>query len=192
MCMLKELIPLAVEAHAHTSYSPKLRGESLIAAYEQMLSDDLTKTDNPNYAEEFKEHLAAWLRERYNCVSPMIAGRSKFNFKRAEKANRAEQKRYEEFERWRKRNLKTEKPIEDKEEKFRKEIIRQCVFIDRINKGFEPGYEKSLFVNSLYRYVKKYSNDEKLLDEALKIIREFNKHSLIVTERHKIFKLKNR
>ena len=53
-------------------------------------------------------------------------------------------------------------------------------------------YEKSLFVNSLYRYVKKYSNDEKLLDEALKIIREFNKHSLIVTERHKIFKLKNR
>lgn len=109
---LDNLKTLAVQSHYGTSFSPEKRGENLINEFEQILSEDLqkikdaTEVQKENYIAKFKSLLTSWLHAKSNCLSTMIAGPSNFPVRRAEKANRSEQNKYEIFTYWRQKAIK--------------------------------------------------------------------------------------
>lgn len=110
----------AVRAHSGTSFVPEQRGEQIKREYVATLRADYRAmaryADTPEklatLAAGFAEYRAgysgkvrAWLGARASCVSTMIAGRSGFNVRRAEKKNRSADKRAEEMSGYRERLL---------------------------------------------------------------------------------------
>jgi hypothetical protein len=111
---------LAQQAHAGTSFSPEKRGRQDREEYARQLEADramlekyattpekqgILEEEFARYREGFKAKYAAWLSAKGRCVSWMIAGRANFPVRRAEKANEAEHRRYEEMAEWRQRAL---------------------------------------------------------------------------------------
>lgn len=100
--LLEKHLQLAIRAHNGTSHSPERRGASYIASYSEELQKEMDEIKSiggdPNeYREKYERLFVSWLSAKSNCLSTMIAGRSGFPVRRAEKANRTEQKRYTEF-----------------------------------------------------------------------------------------------
>lgn len=104
---LEHLIELAYRAHYWTSFTPDKRAESIVNIYSEELDDDMIEITKlsadyaPRYKEKYIQLLSHWLRSKSNCASSMIAGPANFNVQRAEKANRSEENRYNEFRQWR-------------------------------------------------------------------------------------------
>lgn len=101
---------LAMQAHCGTSFSPEVRGKAIIDGFSSHLAqihDDLMKraeTDEDRdfisaemrilksgYASKMNDQLSSQSR----CMSTMIAGPSNFNTRRAEKANRAYENKFD-------------------------------------------------------------------------------------------------
>lgn len=104
-----------------TSWSPEKRGAHMIEEYQGMLAGDwqeikamCEKAGKPEefepqftrYRQGFREKFNSWLYAKSNCISSMIAGPSKFPTRRAEKANRSEDNRYNELKEFRERAFK--------------------------------------------------------------------------------------
>lgn len=107
--ILNHLRDLAVRAHYGTSHSPEKRGETIVREYSEQLEADLSgmpEEHRPEYQAGYERHLRAWLGAKSNCISSMIAGPSNFPIRRAERANRTEEARYNEFTTWREKQLK--------------------------------------------------------------------------------------
>lgn len=104
---LEHLRELARRAHYWTSFTPEKRAESIVNIYSEELDDDMIEITKlsaeyaPRYKEKYIQFLSHWLRSKSNCASSMIAGPANFNVRRAEKANRSEENRYNEFRQWR-------------------------------------------------------------------------------------------
>lgn len=106
MYLLENYRQAAYNAHRHISFSPDARAEQMIKEHSEELTQDLEKVaslggDVSEYQSKYERMFANWLRAKSNCASTMITGRSNFNVRRNEKANRSEQNRYEEFEAFR-------------------------------------------------------------------------------------------
>jgi len=109
MNYLNDLKTLAERAFYWTSFDSRGRAERVIKEHENMLSDDLEKvpeSEKENYINKFKEKLASWLAAESRCASSAVAGASKFNVYKAQKANDIAHKRYGEFLSWREWTLK--------------------------------------------------------------------------------------
>lgn len=109
MNYLNDLKTLAERAFYWTSFDSRGRAERVIKEHENMLSDDLEKvpeSEKENYINKFKEKLASWLASESRCASSAVAGASKFNVYKAQKANDIAHKRYGEFLMWREWTLK--------------------------------------------------------------------------------------
>ena len=109
MNYLNDLKTLAERAFYWTSFDSRGRAERVIKEHENILSDDLEKvleSEKENYINKFKEKLASWLAAESRCASPAVAGASKFNVYKAQKANDIAHKRYGEFLSWREWTLK--------------------------------------------------------------------------------------
>ena len=109
MNYLNDLKTLAERAFYWTSFDSRGRAERVIKEHENMLSDDLEKvpeSEKENYINKFKEKLASWLAAESRCASSVVAGASKFNVYKAQKANDIAHKRYGEFLSWREWTLK--------------------------------------------------------------------------------------
>jgi len=136
-CLLSSLWELAYRAHTGTSFSPEKRADNIIQSYSEELVADIEELKKSEIEEEiingyisrYKNNLSSWLSAKSNCLSTMIAGGSNFPVRRAEKANRSEQRNYEVFRVWR--------------EKAKKAIIRKSLpektFISEIDR-----YKKEL------------------------------------------------
>ncbi len=104
--LLQKHLELAIRAHNGTSHSPERRGAQYVKDYSEQLSDDLQKVeakggDPAEYQARYERLFVAWMSAKSNCLSPMITGPSGFPVRRAEKANRSEQKRSQEFSQFR-------------------------------------------------------------------------------------------
>jgi hypothetical protein len=203
---LQEFKELAYRAFYWTSFNPDKRGERTILEYENQLNDDLVNMPNEEkerYISNYKKYFSAWLSAHSNCASSAITGGSGFNARRAEKANNREHARYEEFMQWREKALKAiarkveeNKPEAQKRneawEYLQKDILHSAAVIHGINTGIERGCSKPLFVSSIYNKVETYAKrgDVEIVKMAIDCIRNFNRTmSVVVTERHKFFKL---
>lgn len=202
---LDEFWDLSQNAFSWTSFDPERRGQRAISEHEKELNRDLAdipEGERERYIAGYKKYFSAWLSACSNCASSAITGGSGFNAPRAEKANNREHARMEDFIQWRKKALKAiarkEKENRTGEEKqgddwsrLKQSIISYASTIAGINDGTERGYNKSLFVNSIYNKVETYAKhgDVAIVEKATEIIRELNKQSSIITERHKFFKL---
>lgn len=206
MVTLTEFKDLAYRAFYWTSFSPDKRAEQCIKEHEEQLNDDLLNIpdeEKERYISNYKKYFSAWLSAHSRCASSAITGGSGFNVRRAEKANASEHNRMMEFSDWRERALKAiAKKIEDNKpqsvknsenwDRLRNDIIRSAATIHGINTGTERGYSKALFVSKIYQKVETYAKhgNVEIVSAAIEEIRKFNKTmSVVITERHKFFKL---
>lgn len=112
---LSNLYELAYRAYTGTSFSPEKRAQSIVDSHSQELDNDIKimqdkgcdKEFIDKYKESYISHLKNWLGAKSNCISSMIAGPSNFPVRRAEKANRSEEKRGKEFIEFREKVFKS-------------------------------------------------------------------------------------
>jgi len=148
MNYLNDLKTLAERAFYWTSFDSRGRAERVIKEHENILSDDLEKvleSEKENYINKFKEKLASWLAAESRCASSAVAGASKFNVYKAQKANDIAHKRYGEFLSWREWTLKkiekqkemqNRKQIENDEIEFKNGKIIKNFNINRLQLSF--------------------------------------------------------
>lgn len=202
---LQEFNDLARRAFYWTSFDPEGRGARTIKDYESELSSDtetMQDEEKERYVLNYKKHFSKWLSAHSNCASSAITGGSGFNVRRAEKANNRERAAYDNFRLFRERALKAiEKRREENKPKIQKEgELAQRVLADladsaktihEINKSLYPG-SKSLFVANMYSRIETVAKrgGVEIVQKAINFIREFNaNNSVVITERHKFFKL---
>ena len=106
--LLESHLQLAIRAHNGTSHVPEQRGKHYIKGFSEELAADMERVtalggDAQAYRERYERHFTAWLHAKSNCLSSMITGPSGFPVRRAEKANRSEQNRFQEFQDFRTR-----------------------------------------------------------------------------------------
>lgn len=202
---LEELWEVACNAFYSTSFSPEERAAQYIRDYEQELNADLAnmpENEKEHYITKYKDWVRTLFNKHSRIMSAMITGPARFPTRRNEKANNSYDAAYKEFREWREKALKAiarrieeAKPAEQRENeewmRLKRSIYSSACTIKGINDGIERGYNKSLFVSSIYGKVETYAKrgDVAMVEKAISYVRELNKQSSIITERHKFFKL---
>jgi len=202
---LQEFSDLARRAYYFTSFDPEKWAEITISEYEKELNSDLENMpdeEKERYVTNYKKYFQTWLSAHSNCISSAITGGSGFNVGKAERANSREQAALVNFYQWRERALKAiekkqkvELPEDEKKKqawnRLKNSIISSASTIREINDGVNTYSNKSLFVSSIYNKVETYARngDIETVSKAVELLRELNKTSPIITERHKFFKL---
>lgn len=202
---LEEFWNCAYEAFYSTSFSPEERGAYYIRMYEEELNADIEKIpeeEKERYISKYKEWVHTLFDKHSRIMSAMITGPARFPTQRNEKMNNYYDSAVREFREWREKALKAiarriedAKPEEQKTEeewvRLKRSIGSSARTIKGINEGTERGYNKALFVSSIYGKVETYAKrgDVAMVEKAIAYVRELNKQSSIITERHKFFKL---
>lgn len=203
---LSHLQESAYRAFYWTSFSPDVIGKQCIEEHESQLSDDIKSipsSEHERYIAKYIELFSKWLSAHSRCASSAVTGGSGFNVRRAEKANNSERNAYKNFDEWRSNAKKSiEKRIEQNKpeaqkkseawERLERNILSSAATIHGINIGVERGYSKALFVSSIYQKVEVFAKkgDFETVKLAIDCIRKFNETmSVVITERHKFFKL---
>lgn len=202
---LQEFRELAYRAFYWTSFSPDKRRDQTIKEHEDQLNSDLEnipEEERERYITNYKKYFSAWLSAHSNCASSAITGGSGFNVRRAEKANNREHARYGDFINWREKALKAiarkienaKSPEQKQSEEWallKRSILSAAGTIKEINDGTNRYSSKALFVSSIYNKVETFAKkgNVEMVQKAIDLIRELNKESSIITERHKLFKL---
>jgi hypothetical protein len=112
--MLEQYNEQAKQAFYWTSFNPDKRGQRVIDDYTQQLTQDIKELTDSGVEQEtihsYKARYIAlfrsWLSAQSRCASSVITGGSGFNVRRAEKANRSEERHYELWQEWRSRAKK--------------------------------------------------------------------------------------
>lgn len=203
---LQEFKELAYRAFYWTSFDPEKIAERTLKEHENQLNRDIQnmhESETERYIKNYKKYFSEWLLAHSNCASSAIAGGSNFNVSKAEKANNREHAKYEQFIEWRNKALKAiarkiagsktaEQKRDEEWERLENEIIESASIIHGLNTGNEIGYNKALFVSSIYNKVETYAKrgDVEMVEKAINCIRHFNETmSVVITERHKFFNL---
>lgn len=202
---LEELWKCACDAFYSTSFSPEERGAYYIRMYEEELNDDIEnmpEEERGSYISKYKEWVRTLFGKHSRIMSAAITGPARFPAQRNEKMNNYYNNAVSEFRGWREKALKAiarriedAKPEEQKADeewtRLKRSIYSSASTIKGINGGTERGYNKALFVSSIYGKVETYAKrgDVTMVEKAIAYVRELNKQSSIITERHKFFKL---
>ena len=202
---LEELWKCACDAFYSTSFNPEERAALYIRDYEKELNADLEnmpENEKEHYITKYKEWVRTLSYKHSRIMSAMITGPARFPSRRNEKMNNYYDNAVNEFRTWREKALKAisrkiedAKPKEQKAEeewtRLKRSIYSSASTIKGINDGTERGYNKALFVSSIYGKVETYAKrgDVIIVEKAIAYVRELNKQSSIITERHKFFKL---
>ena len=112
--MLEQYKQQAHHAFNWVSFYPEKRGQRVIEEYTHQLTQDIDELTSTGIDQEaidsYKERYIAlfrsWLSAQSRCASSVITGGSGFNVRRAEKANRSEERHYELWQEWRARAKK--------------------------------------------------------------------------------------
>jgi hypothetical protein len=152
--------------------------------------ENVPENDREKYVADFRAHLTAWLSAQSRCASSFITGGAGFNVARAEKANRSEQNRYDDFMNWRERakaaiQRQVQQAAEAAKSPEQKLADRWAVVKAEIDNVFV----KQLLYDKLERIALK--GDTEMIAKAVDYVRELNatRPRPIFTERHKFFKL---
>lgn len=202
---LEELWEAAYNAFYSTSFVPDERATQYIRDYEKELNSDLAnipESEKERYITKYKDWVRTLFSKHSRIMSAMITGPARFPTRRNEKANNSYDASCREFREWREKALKTitrrieeAKPAEQRKNeewmRLKRSIYSSACTIKGINEGTERGYNKALFVSSIYGKVETYAKrgDVATVEKAIAYVRELNKQSSIITERHNFFKL---
>lgn len=202
---LEELWEAAYNAFYSTSFVPEERATQYIRDYENELNTDLLnmpESEKEHYITKYKDWVRTLFAKHSRIMSAMITGPARFPTRRNEKANNSYDAAYKEFREWREKALKAiarrieeAKPAEQKESeewtRLKRSILSSASTIKEINDGVNRYSNKALFVSSIYGKVETYAKrgDVSIVEKAVSYVRELNKQSIIITERHKFFKL---
>lgn len=202
---LEELWEAAYNAFYSTSFVPDERATQYIRDYEKELNSDLAnmpESEKERYITKYKDWVRTLFSKHSRIMSAMITGPARFPTRRNEKANNSYDASCREFREWREKALKAitrrieeAKPAEQRKNeewmRLKRSIYSSACTIKGINEGTERGYNKALFVSSIYGKAETYAKrgDVAIVEKAIAYIRELNKQSSIITERHKFFKL---
>ena len=204
---LEELEEIAVNAYRWNSHDPEARAETDIIGYEKQLHEDLKKipeAKKQDYINTYKSKISVLFHSLSRCANPMVTGRGGFNFQRNEKAQNAYQNRYDEFLKWREKFLKTmqlltekDRPEEEKREetwrRLKHDIASSANTIHEIDTGKARGYNRALFVSSIFNKVSTYAGhgEVEIVQKAVEFISEYNTRvkKPIITPRNKFFTL---
>lgn len=203
---IEGLYEAAYRAYQHISFDPEKRAAQTVKDYETELNEDLQsmpEAEQERYTEGYKKYLFAFLSAKSRTMSSMITGPANFPVARNQKALNAEHARLCEFTEWRDKALKSiAKRIEQNKPEAQKKsetwarlesgILDSAATIHGINTGTERGYNKALFVSSIYKRVEVFAlhGDVEMVSRAIDCIRHFNETmGVVITERHKFFGL---
>ena len=204
---LEELEEIAVNAYRWNSHDPGTRAETDIMGYEKQLHEDLKKipeAKKQDYINTYKSKISVLFHSLSRCANPMVTGRGGFNFQRNEKAQNAYQNRYDEFLKWREKFLKTmqlltekDRPEEEKREetwrRLKHDIASSANTIHEIDTGKARGYNRALFVSSIFNKVSTFAGhgDVEIVQKAIDFISEYNAgiKKPVITPRHRFFQL---
>jgi len=182
----------AYRAHSNTSFSPEKRAEDCVKSYEAELNEDLQsmpESERTPYIDGYTKHILIWLSAKSNCLSSMITGPARFPVARAEKANRTETNRYNDFREWRDKALKRiGKRIEEAKSPEQKTNERWEVLKKEISQKIAWGSVANCY-SMLERLA--YNGEVELVKESLILITEYNDthERPFMTSRHKVWKL---
>ncbi|MBF0834408.1 hypothetical protein IR167_04550, partial [Bacteroides acidifaciens] len=198
---------IAVNAYRWNSHDPETRAETDIMGYEKQLHEDLKKipeAKKQDYINTYKSKISVLFHSLSRCANPMVTGRGGFNFQRNEKAQNAYQNRYDEFLKWREKFLKTmqlltekDRPEEEKREetwrRLKRDIASSANTIHEIDTGKARGYNRTLFVSSIFNKVSTFAGhgDVEIVQKAIDFISEYNAgiKKPVITPRHRFFQL---
>ena len=204
---LEEQEEIAVNAYRWNSHDPETRAETDIMGYEKQLHEDLKKipeAKKQDYINTYKSKISVLFHSLSRCANPMVTGRGGFNFQRNEKAQNAYQNRYDEFLKWREKFLKTmqlltekDRPEEEKREetwrRLKRDIASSANTIHEIDTGKARGYNRALFVSSIFNKVSTFAShgDVEIVQRAINFISEYNAgiKKPVITPRHQFFQL---
>lgn len=202
---LEELWKCACDAFYSTSFSPEERGAYYIRMYEEELNNDIKKMpeeERARYISKYKEWVRTLFGKHSRIMCEAITGPARFPSRRNEKMNNYYDNAVNEFRTWREKALKAmarriedakpeEQKVDEEWTRLKRSIYSSASTIKGINDGTERGYNKALFVSSIYGKVETYAKrgDVTIVEKAIAYVRELNKQSSIITERHKFFKL---
>lgn len=183
-------------AYRGWSFDPEKRADRDAAEYIEHMNnvyaaflEKVTTEESRDYLEqamiEYKAgyiaKMNAWAHAASRCISTMIAGPANFPVARAEKANRSEEKRSEEWMEWAKtarqrieRKLKDMRPAETKEAEHREQIRRAV--LGRHMTANITGYIK--------RMAERGEVDD--VEYALQVLRD--EYESFATPRHSVWK----
>lgn len=202
---LEDLWDIACRAFDSTSFVPEERAAQYIRDYEKELNadlDNMPENEKEHYITKYKEWVRTLFNKHSRIMSAMITGSARFPIRKNEKASNSYDSAHNEFREWREKALKAiarrieeAKPAEQRESeewaRLKRSIFSSACTIKGINEDTERGYNKALFVSSIYGKVETYAKrgDVAMVEKAIAYVRELNKQSSIITERHKFFKL---
>lgn len=204
---LEELEKIATDAYRWNSHDPEARAETDIMGYEKQLHEDLKKipeAKRQDYINTYKSKISVLFHSLSRCANPMVTGRGGFNFQRNEKAQNAYQNRYDEFLQWREKFLKAmqllmerNRPEEEKREetwhRLKRDIASSADTIHEIDTGKARGYNRALFVSSIFNKVSTFAGhgEVEIVQRAIDFIFEYNAgvKKPVITPRHRFFQL---
>ena len=204
---LEELEKIATDAYRLNSYHSEARAETDIMGYEKQLHEDLKKipeAKKQDYINTYKSKISVLFHSLSRCANPMVTGRSGFNFQRNKKAQNTYQNRYDEFLQWREKFLKAmqqlmerNRPEEEKREetwhRLKREIASSADTIHEIDTGKVRGYNRALFVSSIFNKVSTFAGhgEVEIVQRAIDFISEYNAgvKKPVITPRHRFFQL---
>ena len=204
---LEEPEEIAVNAHRWNSHDPEARAETDIIGYEKQLHEDLKKipeAKREDYINTYKSKISVLFHSLSHCANPMVTGRSGFNFQRNKKAQNSYQNRYDEFLQWREKFLKAmqllmerNRPEEEKREetwhRLKRDIASSADTIHEIDTGKARGYNRALFVSSIFNKVSTFAGhgEVEIVQRAIDFISEYNAgvKKPVITPRHRFFQL---
>lgn len=204
---LDDLYERGVRAYSGTSFTPEERAIQYIREYEKMLSedlDDLPQNSHADYILQFHDRVGNLFDKHSNILSSAITGPAKFPTARNERANNAYETAVKDFNAWRSGYAKklarqthdALTPQEQEEEEWQRikaDIEHLAGMIAAIDAGKGTGYNRALFVASLFGKVETIAKNGKanLLDKAIELVRSINnsQKKAVISDRHKFWKL---
>lgn len=204
---LEDLRETARCAYRWNSFDPEARADSDLASYESQLHQDLEEIPEEKkaqYIESYKSRLSSLFASKSRCANAMVTGPAKFNFRQNGKRENAYWNKYEEFNQWRERFLAAMKraqeaarPVEEKQEEtvrlLLEDLEQKAETIHELDTGKLRGYNRALFVGSIYNKVATYAShgEVEIVQRAVDFITEFNSKvkKPVVTARNRFFQL---
>ncbi|MFD1140822.1 hypothetical protein ACFQ4C_06870 [Larkinella insperata] len=126
------------------------------------------------YSQNYRKYFTNWLSAKSRCISSFITGPANFPVRRAEKANKSEKARYDEFEQWR------EKALTAIRLKLSKIGVEQLTELQQAEKNLAvrmANQELMVKINKAYRSYQKnpasLDNNTELTESDKRTIREF-------------------
>lgn len=175
--LLYPLWDLCYRAHSNVSFSPERRANSYVREYSQMLQEDLQELGDKagNYQSKFVTKFTDWMGAKSRCISSMITGPANFPVRKAEKSNRAEMNKYNDFMHWRSKYFKavnrkkTPSPEQDLEDAMKKldELVIRQENMKGINKIMRRVMKKDFLWHDLVEELKKEEFPAVMIEYAI-------------------------